>query len=167
MPAKQPGVSGAYLNVVYGYDDAASEDVFEEHLYHRASVRRAGRLILYFRPMAHQMPSPRDAIAASAGFSSTTLQAIPKMSLQSILPVSSINGCRSARPHSGRAWASAEIPGDGGGLSRSVRNWSSLADLALASIAGTSLIEDHNILRSDLANRRRNRHDVDIRRYAP
>jgi hypothetical protein len=87
MPAKEPSVSGAYLNVMYGYDDAASEDAFEEHLYHRASVHRADRLqILYFRPIAHQMPPP-----------------------------CLLNGCRSARPHSGRAWA-AEIPGDGGEL---------------------------------------------------
>jgi hypothetical protein len=39
--------------------------------------------------------------------------------------------------------------------------------LALASISCPSLIEDHKVLRPDLANRRRNRHDVDVGRYAP
>jgi hypothetical protein len=49
MLAKQPGVSGAYIKVMYGYD-AASEDAFEENLYRRAAVHSIGRLqmILYF-----------------------------------------------------------------------------------------------------------------------
>ena len=45
MPAKQSGVSSAYLKVMCGYD-AASENAFEEHLYHRASVHRADRSIV-------------------------------------------------------------------------------------------------------------------------
>ena len=41
------------------------------------------------------------------------------------------------------------------------------SSFGLASIAGTSLIENHKVLRSDLANRWQKRDDVDISRYAP
>jgi hypothetical protein len=59
MLAEQPGVSGAHIKVMYGYN-AASEDAFEESLYGRAAVHSIGRLqmILNFRPIAHQMPPP-------------------------------------------------------------------------------------------------------------
>jgi hypothetical protein len=49
----------------------------------------------------------------------------------------------------------------------SVRNWSSLADLGLASIAGAPFIENRKVLWLDLPDRRPNRHDVDVGRYAP
>jgi hypothetical protein len=58
-------------------------------------------------------------------------------------------------------------PGKSLEMSRAGRNWSSLADLGFASIAGAPFIENRKVLRPDLADRRRNRHDVDVGRYAP
>jgi hypothetical protein len=60
MTAKQPGVSGAYLKLMYWYDAAACENAPEESLDDRAAVHQADRLqsVLHFRPVAHQMPPP-------------------------------------------------------------------------------------------------------------
>src|SRR5438105_9200576 len=49
----------------------------------------------------------------------------------------------------------------------SVRNWSSLADLGFAPIAGAPFIENRKVLWPDLADQRPNRYDVDVGRYAP
>lgn len=49
----------------------------------------------------------------------------------------------------------------------SARNWSSLADVGFAAIAGAAVMENHKVLCPDLPDGRRKRLDVDVQRYAP